>query len=391
MSKMKLPLILVIALAFALLFGKYIPIEIKQFLFSLSLSIKDILIFFLPLIIASFVSHSLLKLESKGVLSFVLFLIPTVLFSNLIGIFLGYGVGMSTIGFFNIPQEEYSNTLNLLPFWNLNLPKLVKNEHALIFGFFIGILFTFKRNRLAERIVNIFNNGAVIFLKRFFVPILPIFILGYLLKLEHEQLLIKALKVYGPIMFVVISLQITYCLFYYLFANKFSIQEAWSSLKNVFPATMTAFSTISSAAAMPVLILSSEKNLGKDSKMAKTIVPAVINIHTIGSAISMTIWILATMTAFNYPLPDLSLFTSFAILYAFMKFTAATVPAGMIVVVTPLVDQHLGFSGDMIGMLTAIYVLSDPFGTATNVTVNGAFTILFNRIYNALNAGFFKS
>jgi Na+/H+-dicarboxylate symporter len=158
------------------------------------------------------------------------------------------------------------------------------------------------------------------------------------------------------------------------------LQKFWGYIKNVLPATITGLSTLSSAATMPILILCTEKNL-KDPEVAEIVIPATINTHTLGSALGVTILTLTTLLAFGKPLPDLAGFLEFGFFYALAKFAVAAVPGGAIIVVTPLLETYFHFSSEMIGLITAIYMLFDPFGTATNVTGNGFFTIAFSKLF----------
>lgn len=228
------------------------------------------------------------------------------------------------------------------------------------------------------------NDLANLFLKKVFIPFLPFFILGFIFKLEYEHLLQTALTLYGPIIVLIVFSQWFYISFWYLVASQFSLKKFLFYMKNVLPASLVGFSTISSAAAMPVLILSTEKNLGDPAK-ARMLVPAIINIHTLGSAIGVPILSLATIITFGLPMPSLSTFVIFALYTALAKYAVAAVPGGVIIVVTPILEAHLGFSSDMVGLITAVYLICDPFGTTANVTANGMFPIMFTRIYDKLS------
>jgi Na+/H+-dicarboxylate symporter len=141
---------------------------------------------------------------------------------------------------------------------------------------------------------------------------------------------------------------------------------------------------MSSVAALPLSIVAAEQNI-KDSNLAKLLMPSTVNIHTIGSAIGMTTLMLTTSVAFTGSIPDLNTFIVFALFWSLAKFAVAAVPGGAVIVAAPLMAKYLGFSGDMIGLLTVAYMFFDPFGTATNVLGNGAFAIIFSKM-----SAFFK-
>lgn len=380
LGKMRLPLILCFILIIPLLIGNYIPYSVKAGFYAISLTMKSILLFILPAIIFSFIFFSLLNLKT-GVVRFTITLVSMIFISNCTAIFTGFTVGSFLLPKLTIvPHQAVSLDIILKPLWDFELPKLIPNEKALLTGFILGMIFSFKRNKRVENIAAHLNNAANFFLRKIFTPLLPLFILGFVFKLEQEQLLGKALKTYGPVFFIVVGTQISYLLLLYLGAANFSLKTFFTYIKNVIPATITGFSTVSSAASMPVLILCSEKNLSHP-EAAEIVIPATINTHTLGSALGFTILTLTTTLAFGHTLPSLIEFAKFGFYYALAKFAVAAVPGGVVLVAAPLLAEHLNFSSEMIGLITAIYMLFDPFGTAANVTGNGFFAIAFSKIY----------
>jgi Na+/H+-dicarboxylate symporter len=381
-KKIKLPLFLLTILIFPLFLGSHIPIQIKSICYALSLSMKTVLEFLLPFIIFSFVFSCLSNLQ-KGALFFVFLLVTCIFISNFTALMVGYASGFVGLSLFHITATSFNTAPQLLPAWSFQLHKLISNDIALLCGFSVGIFFSIWPSARAKRVANTLNKLANGFLKRVFIPVLPLFILGFVFKLEHEKILQTSLSLYGPILLLIVLTQWLYLISWYLIASQFSIKKFLFYLKNVLPASLTGFSTISSAAAMPVLLISTEKNLG-DAEKAKMLVPAIINIHTIGSAIGIPILSLATLLTFGLPIPPLSVFVVFALYTALAKYAVAAVPGGVIIVVAPLLEAYLGFSSDMVGLITAVYLICDPFGTTANVTANGVFPILFSKLHDTL-------
>jgi len=380
-KKMGLPLILFAILIIPLFLGPFIPVYVKAFLYSISLTMKALLLFILPFIIFGFIFSSLLNLKS-GVIKFIIMLVAMIYLSNFTAIFTGYAVGSLTLPQLSIPAHHAvpeESALKVL--WKLDLPVLIPNQIALLMGFVLGIIFSYKRNKFAEDFAKKLNHAANFFLKRIFTPLLPLFILGFVFKLEHDQVLERALRIYGPVFFIVVGTQLCYMTLLYLAVSKFSLKRFIRYVKNILPATITGFSTVSSAATMPILILCTEKNL-KNPEVAEIVIPATINTHTIGSAIGLTILALTTILAFGHHLPSVMEFLQFGMRYALAKFAVAAVPGGAIIVATPWLVDYLHFTDEMVGLITAIYMLFDPFGTAFNVTGNGFFPMAFSKLYN---------
>lgn len=382
LNKIKMPLFFLAILILPLFFGSYIPLEVKSVSYAISLSIKSVLEFALPFIIFSFMFYCLSNLQ-KGAVFFVFLLLLCVFVSNFSALMIGYTSGFLGLNILHFTAAPMVSVAQLVPAWSFHLVKLVSNDVALVCGLLVGIFFSLVPNQKAKKIAEALNQTANLFLKKVFIPFLPLFILGFIFKLEHEQLLKTSLILYGPILLLIVITQWTYLFSWYFVAGKCSSKQFWFYLKNVLPASLTGFSTISSAASMPVLLVSTEKNLNSAEK-AKMLIPAIINIHTIGSAIGIPILALATMLTFGMPMPSLGAFVIFALYTALAKYAVAAVPGGVIIVVAPILEAHLGFTGDMIGLITAVYLVCDPFGTTANVTGNGVFPIMFTKLHSRL-------
>jgi Na+/H+-dicarboxylate symporter len=381
LSRFKLLFTLIGLLTITIIFGNLVPIAVKSFFYAISLSIKNILVFLLPFIIFIFLCSSLIALQHQAG-KFVVLLLILVTISNFIGIIAGYEVGVNILPLMEFKMTASNNNLQLFPTWNLALPQIVATKFVLPASTILGLFFAFKPNNHVSHIAQKLDRAIIHFFKIYFTPILPLFILGFLLKLEHEKILSGLVTSYGPILLLIVSTQLLYIIIMYLIAAKFKLSKSWEQIKNMIPATITAFSTISSAATLPVTIMCTEKNL-KDKNFAKIIVPATCNAHSLGSAIGLTIVALAALQAFHAGLPDFKNFIDFAIYFTLAKYAIAGVPGGAVVVAAPLLESYLGLTPEMIGIVTAVYLLFDTFGTATNVTGNGAFAIIFSKVYDS--------
>lgn len=385
MKKFRFLLITVLAMAIPVIFSEILPKKYAEISFSLSLSIKALFVFLLPLVIFSFIFCSMVKLNAQKAIRFVLLLLVCVFCSNCLAIFTGYFIGSFVANLVSIPiLIPHTDGDNLSILWNLGLKPLFPNEYGLIGGFLLGICCSIFQTPLVHKLALILNKSATYVLKYLFVPLLPIYVLGWMFKLEYEGLLSQALEMSRGILIIVVSSQIIYMCFIYSIAARFSPSKFVEYFKNVLPATLTGFSTASSASALPVLLMASSKNIGNENA-AKVIIPATVNIHTLGSALAITILCITTLTAFGMTPPSIEEFYVFGFLYAISKFAVAGVPGGVILIVSPIIEAYLHFSSDMLALITGIYFIFDPFGTATNVTGNGAFAIIFDRMSRKFN------
>lgn len=380
--KFRMLMLLLLIMILPAFIGEHIPLKVKMGFLALSITIKDMIVFLLPFMVFSFLFSSLISFGNRAVL-FIIMLLIMVACSNFIAIITGYSIAANILPYMDFQIARLvSGEEALKPLFHIPIPKLLSNEPAIIAGILLGITFALKRNAKIEKAGKLMSQASIQFLKKCFIPILPIFILGFVLKLEHDRVLSQLFGVYGPVVVIIITTQLLYVMHYYLLAASYNPRKAISYIKNVAPAALTGFSTISSAATMPVTISCTEKNLPNPS-FAKVIVPATANIHTIGSAIGITIFSVASLVAFGMGVPSFMSFLIFAFYYTMAKYAVAGIPGGVILIVTPLLQSHLGFTDEMLGLISAVYLLLDPFGTTTNVSGNGAFAILFNKMYKS--------
>lgn len=384
--KNKLNFFLLCAVILPLLFGSILPHLVKQFLFSISVSLKEIITFILPVMIFSFICSTLINVGKRAVLLMIL-LFGTIYLSNLTAIYLGYYVGAAAINHMTINQLENINfTSDLIPLWSLDPPSLINNESALIIGLLFGFVISFFNIERAKKHVTKLNEYSLYFLKNIFLPLLPIFIMGFIIKLDHDNIGEKIVTVFGSAILVIVSLQLSYTLMLFLISQGFNVRHTLKAIKNVLPASFTGFTSISSAASVPVNIICTEKNV-RNPEIARAIIPITANIHTLGSALGITVLLMFIMHAFGFHIPAPYVFFNFAMIFAMSKFAVAGIPGGVIIVISPILETHLGFSPEMIGLITSLYLLIDPIGTSINVTCNSAFATIISKIVDAFSYG----
>jgi Na+/H+-dicarboxylate symporter len=377
-----LPIQLVLIVLICLFFGKHINDDVKSFLYATSLSIKEVLIFFLPYIIFAYILSCIISFQDgKGSFVFVLLLLILVCLSNFLSTLVAYVASNVTIEKINaLKKIKHMTTGSLKPMWSFSLPKLVSNDFALFSGLILGCIFSFKQVNSVNRITSYLRFAADYFLNKLFIPLVPIFILGFILKLEEDGIFSKILRSYGPIFLLIFSVQLIYLIFLYAVGSKTKFKVWKTYIRNMIPAAVTAFSTMSSAATIPVNIKATEQNT-KDPALTKAVIPATVSIHLVGDSIGIPIMAMAILATFNMPFPDMTTYLIFAVYFVLAKFAVAAVPGGGIIVMLPVMQQYLGFTPEMLSLITAIYIMLDPIVTMVNVLGNGAFAIIFTKIF----------
>lgn len=352
------------------------PLEMKSIIYGISLSIKSLIVFLLPLIIfgllfkvASQLAHNATKL--------IVLIFASVCLSNFVSTFLSYMVG-SVVYHLDLSLILPQNVQELEPYWTFAIPQLIANDKAMFGGLILGVVGSLLRPALAHKVSG-FLEKIVMKMLSLFILLIPLFVAGFVVKLQHEGLISQILQDYAVIFMVIAIAQFTYIGLVYWVLNRFSLKYAMRSLRNMLPAAITGFSTMSSAAAMPLSILGAEEN-ASDPALVRSVIPATVNIHLIGDCFAIPIFALAVLKTYGIADPSISSYLIFAFYFVLAKFSVAAVPGGGILVMLPILEAHLGFNGEMMSLITALYILFDPVITSANVLGNGGFAQAMGKI-----------
>ncbi len=372
-----LPVQIIMLLFTAYVCVDWMPSGMISFFFALSLSLKEILIFILPFLIFMFLFLAISRMHG-GIFLFVLCLLLCICGSNFVSAMISYGVSQMTLPHFPLALCMDSSNQVTTPLWDFFLPKFLANDTALFTGLILGALSGYLPRLFLQR----FQEGATVminvFLYRFFVPLVPVFIFGFVLKFSAEGLMDTLLQQCGSVLILICLLQLSYTTLLYAGASKFRFHAFVASVRNMFPALVAAGTTMSSAAALPLTISGVRLNTKHDPSI-DAVVPMTTNIHLVGDSLGVPLLAMAIMLGFGGTMPTLMEYLVFAGYFVLIKFSIAGVPGGGIIVMLPLLEQCFQFSPEMGALITTLYILADPVNTAFNVFGNGAFAMLFSR------------
>ena len=372
---------IIFAIIFAIIYAQHAPIIFVEALYTASLIIREVVIFMLPVVICGCISNSIAKLPGKSLLNLLLLLL-LVCCSNFMAsmiAFIGANIVSSSVTQSIIITNSSDNEV-IKPLLNLSIfPKLMPNEAALALGFCMGIINSLKPTDIATKVISFIYDSSMKFLSKIFIPILPIFIAGFVAKISYEGVLFKMMLQNKEYIIATFMIIITYILVIYWLLSKLSFVQMGEFLKNVAPAGMTALSTMSSAAAMPLSLDAAIKNT-KNEVTSGIVIPTTVNIHLIGDSIFIPMIAVSIMAAFGFPMPSFLEYLPFAMMFVLSKFAIAAIPGGGILIMIPVLEKSLGFTGEMSAIITAFYILMDPLITTSNVFGNGAFAILANKV-----------
>jgi Na+/H+-dicarboxylate symporter len=379
-----MPIYLLACILFAVFFGANLSLTTIRFFYTISSIIIEILLFLMPLLVFIFLFSSLLALGKKAPL-FIAILLVIILISNCLGLLFSYSAARLFLPEFAIKNEFILVADGVLALFNFYLPKLISIENTMLYSVALVIILVFMpasliNHQKLEHKFNLLQQHVLRYLVKFLMPLLPLYVFGFTLKMQHEGNLHVLFTNFKPILGINILLVISYTFLLYLFASYLLKQKFIPTLSNMLPAGVAAFTTMSSAATLPLTIIGIEKNL-KNSKQAQLFGSVTANIHVIGDGITITFTSLALLYFSHVPLPDLLNFMPYIFFFSLANLSCIGIPGGSIFIILPILQKYLGLSYELSSILTTIYILQDPISTSTNVLGNGAFGVFLSKIF----------
>ena len=261
-----------------------------------------------------------------------------------------------------------ANGTENLPF---TLPPIMSVTTALIFAFLLGLGMTGLSSTRMYDLAEDFRSIVEKFLSYVIIPLLPIYILSVFANMTYAGEVQHILRVFGKVFVMVLVLHWVFLLLLYGVAGLVRKRNPFTFLKRMMPAYVTALGTQSSAATIPVT-LRSAKEAGVHSRIADFAIPLNANIHLAGSMITITSCSAAVSTMVQGHVPRFSSMIPLILVLGVMMVAAPGVPGGAVMTAVGALQSMLGFSPTMIALIIALHLAQDSFGTATNVTGDGA-------------------
>ena len=361
-------------IALLLMFYSYIPIEYRSGLYAISLTIKDLILMVLPFVIFSFLLDIIIKMKAKAAKLLIVFVLCIVA-SNTIAITMAYFIGTTFLP--NVQNFSVNQNNMLQPLWSLHIPQILATEYAMPLSIVIGILLVTVFKSKAEAINKIFYGISDVLIGKIIMPIVPIFVAGFIVKIASDKMLAPIFDHYLYTFLLITFSSLTYVsLIYWILTGR----KFFSAILNILPSLATAFSTMSSALTLPSLIVASEKNTN-NSHVANAILPPAANFHVMGDAFSLTIPIIAIIYTFTGNVMGAHEFLLYLGYFLIFRFATVGIPGGGVIVLLPVLKQHFDFTPEMLTLITTLYIIFDPIQTILNIFGNGAFAILFGKMY----------
>lgn len=364
----------------ALAFGDELPTDFKAFFYTASSLMREVLLFILPFLVLPFLLSSIILLKSRG-LQLIMGILGLIFVSNMTAILAAYGLALPFMRWLHIPPTGTLGPQETLLTWaTLDLPQFVTIEHTLIVGLLLGLILSARGvpPRLLES-VECYRRLSEQFLSRVFIPLLPIYIFGVLLQVSYQSDFMGVFGTFGRVILLVAIIQVLYTLAVFLIGCGGDLARTSACIRRSLPAGFLGFSSMSSVVTMPVTLRAAEANL-QDPLVARIAVTSTVNIHVLGDCLSLPILAVTVYLMHFGHLPPFETYLVFAFFLALAQFTAVSIPGGSIVVMTPFLISKLGYSAEMVGLITGLSIFFEPLGTAFNVMGNSGFALIIQRL-----------
>ena len=369
-----LPVKLLIGIVIGIIFGQIFPENVMSVVVPLKNILGQVINFVVPLIVIGFIAPSITKLGNNAsrMLGVALVVAYT---SSVLAALLSMGAGYAIIP--NLPVVSEIEGLKELPedVFGLTIPQIMNVMSALAFSILIGLAAIWTKAKTIITILDEFQNIVLAIVSKIIIPILPVFIAFTFTCLSYDGTITKQLPVFVSAVVIVMIGHYIWLTVLYAAAGVYSGKNPIEVVKHYGPAYITAVGTMSSAATLAVALRCARKSKVLREDMVDFGVPLFANIHLCGSVLTEVFFCMIVSKVLYGTLPDIQTLVLFCVLLAIFAIGAPGVPGGTVMASLGLITGVLGFGDDGTALMLAVFALQDSFGTACNVTGDGALTL----------------
>ena len=264
--------------------------------------------------------------------------------------------------------------------FTIEMPPIMGVMEALLISFILGLGLTLIKNDTLKLAIKDFSEIVTKLVGGVVIPLLPFHVYGIFAKLTYAGTIVELMTSFIKVFAVILCLHVVILVFQYTVAGTTAKKNPFSLIKNMIPAYTTAIGTQSSAATIPVTVECTKKNGVADS-IAEFVCPLCATIHLSGSTITLTSCSIAVMMMMGQPVTFAKMFP-FILMLGITMVAAPGVPGGAVMAALGILQSMLGFDETMQGLMIALYIAQDSFGTACNVTGDGAIAVFMDALTN---------
>ena len=370
-----LPAKLLLAMVVGILLGFVLPESVMEVIVTAKYIMGQVITFCVPLIIIGFVAPSITRLGAHASRMLGVALVIAYI-SSVLAALLSAGAGYALIPHLNITdQVEGLNTLPEVVF-ELNIPQIMPVMSALVLSVLVGLASVWTNSKTMIQLLQEFQNIVLEIVQRVIIPILPFFIGCTFCCLSWEGSITRQLPVFLSVIVIVMIGHVLWMAVLYAVAGAYSGHNPWEVVRHYAPAYLTAVGTMSSAATLAVALQCARKSKVLRKDMVSFGIPLFANIHLCGSVLTEVFFVMTISKILYGFIPSAGTMVLFCVLLAVFAIGAPGVPGGTVMASLGLITGVLGFTDTGTALMLAIFALQDSFGTACNVTGDGALTLI---------------
>ena len=371
-----LPFRLLLGVVIGILVGQAANVQVMNVVVTIKYILGQLITFCVPLIIIGFIAPSITKLGNNA--SRMLGVAVTIAYaSSVLAALLSMAAGYGLIGRLSIVNE--TEGLKELPdiVFQLDIPQIMPVMSALVFSVLVGLAATWTRAVTVTRLLEEFQKMILDIVTKIVIPVLPVFIAFTFCTLSYEGTITKQLPVFLKVVLIVMAGHFIWMAVLYAVGGAYSGNNPMNVIRNYGPAYITAVGTMSSAATLAVALRcakKSEPTLRDD--MVDFGIPLFANIHLCGSVLTEVFFVMTVSQILYGSIPPVGTMVLFCVLLGVFAIGAPGVPGGTVMASLGLITGVLGFDETGTALMLTIFALQDSFGTACNVTGDGALTMI---------------
>ena len=370
-----LPMKLLLGVILGIVVGQISGEGFMNFVVTIKYILNQVIVFCVPLIIIGFIAPSITKLgnnASKMLGVALLIAYVSSLGAALFSMVCGYGLIP------NLSINANVDGLKELPavVFELSIPQIMPVMSALVFSVMIGLAATWTKAVTITNILDEFQKIVLSIVTKIVIPLLPLFIGFTFCSLSYEGTITKQLPVFIQVVIIVMIGHYLWLALLYILAGIYAGENPIEVIKHYGPAYITAVGTMSSAATLAVALRCAKKSKVLREDMTDFGIPLFANIHLCGSVLTEVFFVMTVSKVLYGSIPSIGSMVLFCILLGVFAIGAPGVPGGTVMASLGLITGVLGFNEAGTALMLTIFALQDSFGTACNVTGDGALTLM---------------
>lgn len=370
-----LPFRLLLGVVIGIIAGQFFGTALMNVVVTVKFVLGEFINFCVPLIIIGFIAPSITRLGKNASRMLGVAVICAYL-SSVLAALMSMGAGYGLIPHLSIVSE--TEGLKELPevVFQLEIPQIMSVMSALVLSVLLGLAAAWTKAETITNVLEEFQKIVLQIVTRIVIPILPVFIGFTFCALSYEGTITKQLPVFIKIVLIVMAGHFIWLALLYIVAGIYSKSNPLDVIRNYGPAYITAAGTMSSAATLAVALRCAKKSKPLREDMVDFGIPLFANIHLCGSVLTEVFFVMTVSQILYGTIPSPGTMVLFCVLLGVFAIGAPGVPGGTVMASLGLITGILGFDSTGTALMLTIFALQDSFGTACNITGDGALTMI---------------